>query len=75
MGIGYLMSRGEYISLEGARERGVMDRFAKEHPSEGDHMRFDRLLAKMSKTTEEVAETSSQAHDVSSNETQTRQDT
>ena len=69
------MSRGKYLSLEEARKAGRLDRFAKEHPSEGDRARFNRLLDEMSKTTEEAEETSSPEPDGSSNETQTRQGT
>ena len=67
------MSRGKYLSLEEARKAKRLDRFAKEHPSEGDRTRFDSLLGEMSKTTEEAEETSSPAHDASSNGTRTRQ--
>jgi len=69
------MSRGKYLSLEEARKSGKLDRFAKEHPSEGDRKRFDSLLDEMSKTIEEAEETSSPENDESSNETQTRQGT
>jgi hypothetical protein len=68
------MSRGKYLSLEEARKTRKLDRFAKEHPSEGDRRRFDRLLDEMSKTIE-AEETSSPGNDESSNETQTRRDT
>jgi hypothetical protein len=67
------MSRGKYISLEEARKSGKLDRFAKEHPSEGDRRRFNRLLAEMSKT-KEAAETSPPGSDESSSETQTHLD-
>ena len=30
------MVRGKYLSLEDARKKGQLDRFCKEHPSEGD---------------------------------------
>ena len=43
------MARGKYLSLEGARKRGQIDRFCKEHPSEGDEELFDRLLDAMAK--------------------------
>ena len=43
------MARGKYLSLEEARKRGLLDRFAKEHPSEGDEELFDRLLDAMAK--------------------------
>jgi hypothetical protein len=68
------MSRGKYLSLEEARKSGKLDRFAKEHPSEGDRKRFDRLLEEMSKT-KEADETSSPERDENSNGTQTRQGT
>jgi hypothetical protein len=41
------MSRGEHLSLEEARKLKQLDRFAKEHPSEGDERQFDRLLDAM----------------------------
>ena len=69
------MSRGKYLSLEEARKSGKLDRFAKEHPSQGDRQRFDRLLDEMSKTIEEAEETSSSERDENSNGTQTRQGT
>ena len=43
------MARGKYLSLEEARKGGLLDRFAKEHPSEGDEELFDRLLDAMAK--------------------------
>ncbi len=68
------MSRGKYLSLEAARNYGDLEGFVKEHPSKGNRVRFNRLLREMSKTTPSRARTSSQAHDASSNETQTRRD-
>jgi hypothetical protein len=41
------MSRGKYLSLEQARHRGLLERFAKKHPSEEDERLFDRLLEAM----------------------------
>lgn len=41
------MARGKYLSLEEARKAGKLDRFAKEHPSEGDEAKFDRLFGLM----------------------------
>jgi len=38
------MSRGKYLSLEEARKMGKLDRFAKEHPTEGDEKLFDDTL-------------------------------
>lgn len=49
------MARGKYLSLDEARKQGRIDRFCKEHPSEGDEELFDRLLdaiAKPKKTEE-----------------------
>jgi hypothetical protein len=69
------MSRGKYLSLEEARKSGKLDRFAKEHQSEGDRRRFNRLLDEMSKTIEEAEETSSLENGENSNGTQTRQGT
>lgn len=43
------MARGKYLSLEEARRQKKLDRFAKEHPSEGDKERFDRLFRAMAK--------------------------
>ena len=47
------MSRGKYLSPEEARKAGKLDRFAKEHPSEGDEKEFDELLKRMAKAKEE----------------------
>lgn len=41
------MSRGKHLSLEEARKKGLLDRFAKEHPNETDAERFKRLLDAM----------------------------
>lgn len=41
------MSRGKHLSLVEARKRGDLERFAKEHPAEGDADRFARLLKAM----------------------------
>ena len=43
------MSVGKYLSLEEARKQGLLKRFAKEHPSEGDEEWFDNGLAAMAK--------------------------
>jgi len=37
------------LSLEQARERGLLKRFAKEHPLQGDADLFERLLEAMAK--------------------------
>jgi len=41
------MSRGKYLSLEEARKAKQLERFAKEHPSEGDKEVFDNLFTAM----------------------------
>ena len=41
------MARGKYLSLEEARRTGKLDRFCKEHPSQGDMDMFYRLLDAM----------------------------
>jgi hypothetical protein len=41
------MAVGKYLSLEEARKAGLLDRYAKEHPSEGDEAAFNRLLDAM----------------------------
>ena len=38
------MSKGKYYSLEEARKKGKLDRFAKEHPIEAKEKDFDNLL-------------------------------
>ena len=43
------MSRGKYLNLEEARKMKRLDRFCKEHPSEGDERRFDAILEAMAK--------------------------
>ena len=53
------MAVGKYISLEEARKLKRLDRFAKEHPSEGDEQKFDELFERMAlpKKPEEDAQT------------------
>jgi hypothetical protein len=41
------MSTGKYLSLDEALKKGLLERFAKEHPSEGDADLFKRLLEAM----------------------------
>jgi hypothetical protein len=50
------VSRGKHLSLEEARNKGLLDQFAKEHPNETDAERFDRLMKAMAsgKTPEEL---------------------
>ena len=52
------MSRGKYLSLPEARKKKQFDRFAKEHPSEGDADQLNDLIDKMSKTPESDDQTS-----------------
>ena len=44
------MSCGKYLSLPEARKKRQLDRFAKEHPSEGDADQLESLIGKMSKS-------------------------
>jgi hypothetical protein len=41
------MSQGKHLSLEEARKLDKIDRFCKEHPTEGDESIFDGALAVM----------------------------
>lgn len=41
------MSTGKYMSLPEARKKKDFERFAKEHPSEGDAKLFDKLVKGM----------------------------
>lgn len=41
------MSTGKYLSLDEALKQGLLERFAKEHPNEGDAVLFKRLLHAM----------------------------
>jgi hypothetical protein len=43
------MARGKHLSLEEARRLKRVDRFCKEHLSEGDGETFDELLEAMAK--------------------------
>lgn len=69
------MSRGKYLSLEEARKKKQLDRFAKEHPSTGDKGLFNRLFKAMTKSRKEGAETSLPDSSADCSETQTRRDT
>jgi hypothetical protein len=59
------MSRGKYLSLPEARKKRQLDRFAKEHPSEGDADQLESLIGKMSgaKTPESDGQTSKKPKD------------
>jgi hypothetical protein len=52
------MSRGKYLSLPEARKKRQLERFAKEHPSEGDRDKLEEVIGKMSKTPESDDQTS-----------------
>ncbi len=54
------MARGKYLSLEEARNMGKLKQFAKEHPSDGNERVFDALFGRMTKTTSEDGQTSSE---------------
>jgi len=41
------MSRGKYLSLPEARKKKQLDRFCKEHPSEGNADELDRMLIRL----------------------------
>ena len=43
------MATGKYLSLEEARKKEKLKRFAKEHPSTGNEKAFDGLLDRMAK--------------------------
>ena len=43
------MSTGKYLGLPEARKQGLLDRFAKEHPSTGDAKSFESVLDAMTK--------------------------
>lgn len=43
------MSHGKYLSLEEARKKNQIERFCKEHPSEGSEDKFDTMLEAMAK--------------------------
>jgi hypothetical protein len=46
---GRLMATGKYLSLEEARKKKQLERFAREHPTKGDEKKFDALLDRMAK--------------------------
>jgi hypothetical protein len=69
------MSRGKYLSLEEARKSGQLEQFAKEHPSEAERERFERLLEAMATGILEDKETSPLDHGEGSSEIRTRKGT
>jgi len=69
------MSRGKYLSLEEARNDGKLDRFAKEHPSNGDKKLFGKLFEAMAKTPSTDDQTSDKVSSVGYSGTRTRRGT
>jgi hypothetical protein len=51
------MSRGKYLSLPEARKKKQLERFSKDHPSEGDSVELDRLIGEFIKTPESADQT------------------
>ena len=51
------MSRGRYLSLPEARKKKQLDRFAKEHPSEGNADELNRIIGGMAKKPESTDQT------------------
>ena len=52
------MSTGKHLSLEEARKKKLLKRFAKEHKSKGNEKAFDELLDNMAKSSAKDEETS-----------------
>jgi hypothetical protein len=52
------MSRGKYLSLPEARKKKQLERFAKEHPSEGDADQLEELIGAFAKTPQSTDQTS-----------------
>ncbi len=52
------MATGKYLSLEEARKKKQLDRFAKEHPTKGNRSLFDRLFNAMAKSSPKAGRTS-----------------
>jgi hypothetical protein len=53
------MAAGKYLSLEEARRKKQLERFAKEHPSAGDEKAFDALLEAMTKGKDDAGQKNS----------------
>jgi len=53
------MATGKYLSLEEARNKGLLDRFCKEHPNKTKKQAFVDLLDAMAKKPESAGRTSS----------------
>jgi hypothetical protein len=50
------MSVGRYLSLEEARKKKLLGRFAKAHPSVGNERPFDRMLCQMASQARQCSE-------------------
>jgi len=73
------MSRGKILSLEEARDPenpgSTIEQFCKEHPSEADAGRFQRLMDAMIRKPEEAHQTSGAGLSEGCSGTRTHQDT
>lgn len=70
------MSSGKHISLEEVRkDKKLLKRFIKEHPSEGDAELFDAALGSMIKSPGQGEKTSVPERGAYSSGTRTRRDT
>lgn len=71
------MAIGQYLSLEEARKKEKLSRFAQEHPSTGDKGIFDSLFKRMAKpqSPKEAAGTLKKGSCEDCSETQTHRDT
>ena len=54
------MSIGKYLSLEEARKKNLLDRFAREHPNKADKKQFNELLDRMTRNLPTSGQTSKQ---------------
>jgi hypothetical protein len=66
------LSRGKYLSLEEARKLGKLDKFAEEHPSEGDSALFDLLIERAAGVRSSSAASGTSTRDASAGSSGTR---
>lgn len=52
------MATGKYLSVEEARKKKQLDRFAKEHPTKGNRSLFDTLFNRMAESSPKAGQTS-----------------
>jgi len=57
------MAIGKHTSLEEAQKQKKLDRFCKEHPTEGNEKTFDAIFNRMAKSSSEDDQTSTQDDD------------